>query len=287
MAAIGKSRPVTRVSPMKPGLRGARNWATAQLRAASYSRKGFWRLCLSVGFLLFTVIFGALWLGGFLPDARQAAQNFTKDRLMAMGFVVERIDVMGEGRLRESDVRAALGVREGDYLFAMDIDAAQKRIEAISWVDQAVVRRLWPDRIVIQIIERQPYALWQNNNEIKLVDYQGQVLIDEDVTQYSHLKLIVGPEAQTQIVDIEAMMQPYPDVARRVTAFVQRPSGRWDLHLDKGQTVIQLPVEHPGKALRILSELHDNKRILDRELSVLDMRLPDRITLSPSKPERA
>ncbi len=287
MAAIGKSRPVKRVSPMKPGLRGARNWATAQIRAASYSRKGFWRLCLSILTVFFAVIFGALWLGGFLPDARQATGNFAKDRLMSMGFVVERIDVMGEGRLRESDVRSALGVREGDFLFAMDIQAAQNRIESISWVDRAVVRRLWPDRIVVQIIERRPYALWQYNGDIKLVDHEGEILGDADVSRYSYLRLIVGPEAPKHVGELEKLVRQFPVISERAESFVQMPSGRWDVHLADNGPRLLLPKNNPEKALAKLTELQKTSRILDRQVSVLDLRLSDRITVRPAQKERA
>jgi cell division protein FtsQ len=143
------------------------------MRAASHTRKGFWRLVASiVGTLLF-IIFIGIWLGGFLPNVMQAGSDFKRDRLMSMGFTIERVDVMGEGRLREEDVRRALGVYAGDYLFGIDMDGAQARVESLSWVDRAVVRRLWPDRIVVQIIERQPYALWQHEGEVKVVDAKG------------------------------------------------------------------------------------------------------------------
>ena len=63
MATVAKGRStkklstVHRVSPIKPGVRGARNWATAQVRAAGYSRKGFWRLVSSITGLFILIIF--------------------------------------------------------------------------------------------------------------------------------------------------------------------------------------------------------------------------------------
>ena len=53
----GQPKKMTRVSPIKPGLKGARNWATAQVRAASYSREGFWRLVLSVCITFLFIVF--------------------------------------------------------------------------------------------------------------------------------------------------------------------------------------------------------------------------------------
>ena len=70
----------------------------------------------------------------------RAGQGFTQSRLVAMGFVVDRIDVVGEGRLREDDVRTALDIHRGEFLFDMDLNAAQERVESLSWVERAIVR---------------------------------------------------------------------------------------------------------------------------------------------------
>jgi len=291
MAAVKKGKSIPkgshRVSPIKPGLRGARNWASAQMRAASHTRKGFTRLVLSIVGTLLLIIFLGLWLGGFLPNVMQAGDNFKRNRLMSMGFVVERVDVMGEGRLREDDVRRALGVYAGDYLFGIDMDGAQKRVESLSWVDRAVVRRLWPDRIVVQIIERQPYALWQYEGEVKVVDAKGTAITDANATQFTQLTLFVGETAGQEAADILQMMDEFPHIARRVDSFVHVSGRRWDMLLDNGVLRVKLPEKNMRAALRQLQSLQTQTHILDRTIEAVDMRLPDRLTLSPANPEHA
>lgn len=291
MAAVGKRNSIPqgshRVSPLKPGLRGARNWASAQMRSASHTRKGFVRLVASImGTLLFIVFLG-VWLGGFLPNVMQAGDDFKRSRLMSMGFVIERIDVMGEGRLREEDVRRALGVYAGDYLFGIDMDSAQDRVESLSWVDRAVVRRLWPDRIVVQIIERQPYALWQYQGDVKVVDVKGAAITDANAAQYSQLTLFVGESAGEQAADIRQMMGEFPQIANRVESFVNVSGRRWDMVLDAGAVRVILPEQNMRKALRNLQHLQAQTRILDRKIETIDLRLPDRLTLTPESPEHA
>lgn len=291
MAAIGKGKSIPqgshRVSPLKPGLRGARNWASAQMRAASHTRKGFVRLVASIiGTLLFVVFIG-LWLGGFLPNVMQAGSDFKRDRLMSMGFTIERVDVMGEGRLREEDVRRALDVYAGDYLFGIDMDGAQKRVESLSWVDRAVVRRLWPDRIVVQIIERQPYALWQHEGEVKVVDVKGTAITDANAAQFAQLTLFVGEHAAEQAATIHQMMGEFPGLAPRVESFVNVSHSRWDMVLDGGAIRVKLPEQDMRKALRQLQTLQAQTQILDRTVETIDLRLTDRLTLTPSMPERA
>lgn len=275
------------MSPLKPGLRGARNWASAQMRAASHTRKGFTRLVLSILGTLLLVVFLGIWLGGFLPNVMQASDNFKRNRLMSMGFVIERVDVMGEGRLREEDVRRALGVYAGDYLFGIDMEGAQQRVESLSWVDRAVVRRLWPDRIVVQIIERQPYALWQHGGEIKVVDAKGTAITDANARNYTQLTLFVGENAGEQAASIRQIMGEFPQISPRVESFVNVSDSRWDMILDEGAVRVMLPEAAMRKALRQLQTLQTQTQILDRTIETIDMRLPDRLTLSPSSPEHA
>lgn len=294
MAAIGSPKgtrytatQVQRGGPIKPGLRGARNWATAQVRAASYTKRGFWRLTLSIIALVFLMVFGALWLGGFLPDARKLSEDTSRKGLVTLGFVVDQVDIVGEGRLREQDVRLALNVEPGDFLFDMDVKSAQARIEALSWVERAIVRRLWPDRIVVQIIERRPFALWQNHGQIKLVDSSGIVIADVEAAQYAGLPLVVGETAPEQMHILQDMLKSYPIVAARVDTIVQLPNGRWDIHVNNGAMRIKLPSKNMTAALRRLSDLQTTQRVLDREISMIDLRLADRLTLLPRQDQPA
>lgn len=294
MAAIGSPKgtrytatQVPRGGPLKPGLRGARNWATAQVRAASYTKRGFWRLTLSIIALAFFMVFGALWLGGFLPDARKLSEDTSRKGLVTLGFVVDQVDIVGEGRLREQDVRLALNVEPGDFLFDMDVKSAQARIEELSWVERAIVRRLWPDRIVVQIIERRPFALWQNHGQIKLVDSSGIVIADVEAAQYAGLPLVVGETAPEQMHILQDMLKSYPIVAARVDTIVQLPNGRWDIHVNNGAMRIKLPSKNMTAALRRLSDLQTTQRVLDREISMIDLRLADRLTLLPRQDQPA
>ncbi|WP_371395451.1 cell division protein FtsQ/DivIB [Fretibacter rubidus] len=276
-----------RVSPLKPNLRGARNMMAAKYRQANYSKAAAMRFWSGIAITVFGTIFLALWLGGVLPDVRQAGENMKRDRLMAMGFVVKRIDVMGEGRLREDDVRQALGVNEGEYLFAPDLKAAKARVESLSWVDDALVRRLWPNRIVVQIIERRPYALWQKDGIVHVVDADGALINDADPMDFTDLPLIVGQGAQTQAASLDGLMSRFPDIAGRVDAAVYVSESRWNLVLSGHKMTVKLPADNPAAALSKLRALQSRTQILDREIEVIDLRLTDRITLSPSPSDRA
>lgn len=299
MAAIGKTKKrqparrkpaksssaPRRVSPLKPGLRGARNWATAQVRAASYSRKKMIRLVLASLALLFSILWVALWLGGFLPGIQSATGKFTKTRLMSMGFVVDHVDVVGEGRISETEVRARLGVQPGDYLFDMNIETAQQRVQSLSWVETAVIRRLWPNRVVVHVNERRPYALWQNQEVINVVDNSGVVISDAPLTEYSKLPMFIGEGAAHNASEIIDQINGFPAIAEKVQAVVYVGQRRWDILLVDGPRIL-LPEHKRGEALEQLTAYIRQHDLFSLDLERIDMRVEGRLTLRPHTQER-
>jgi len=292
MAAVKKRKQtklgtVQRVSPLKPGLRGARNWASAQMRAASHTRKGMIRFIASLFGMFCMLAFLALWLSGTLPQLRQSMYDFKVSRLMSMGFVVKQVDVMGEGRLNEADVRSAIGIYPGEYFFGADLDRAQIRTESLPWVDRAVVRRLWPNRIVVQLVETKPYALWQQNGQFSLVSAKGEEITKlQDVRSMPEgLKTLIGPDAPKHASFIEAALEGYPDIWERTESLVHMRGQRWDLYM-RGGVKVKLPETDVDIAIKRLADLQDNTQILDRELAAIDLRLSDRVSFTPvTKPK--
>lgn len=269
-----------RVSPIKPGLRGARNWASAQIRSASYNRKKFKRMVLG-GILLFGfIIWLGLWLGGFTPHIKAGYQQFIKQRLMGMGFVVKTIDVVGEGRIREANVKSMLGVRPGDYLYDMDIKNAQARIENLGWVDTAIVRRLWPNRIVIHINERRPYALWQSEGRIRVVDMNGDVINGARPNNFANLPFIVGVDANQNAIEIQQALAKHPVFQDKVETIVFVGQRRWDVLLVNGSRIL-LPEQNVQKALSDLAKIEQTKNILEHAGLRIDMRIAGRIGIVP------
>lgn len=296
MAAVRKKRKPKsprRVSPLKPAMRGAstlagaRNMVAAKVRGSTYSRAAAVRFWGGISGIVFLTIFGALWLGGFMPDVKQAGKNFTQARLMSAGFVVERVDVLGEGRLAEDDVRAALKIYPGDYLFGTDLKAAKSRVESLSWVDDALVRRLWPDRIVVQIIERRPYALWQKDGHVQVVDASGEAITAQDISRYAELPLIVGEGAQLSAPVFREALATYPSINSRIDAMVRVSDTRWNLVINDRQTTIMLPEIAPEAALSKLAAMQARTQVLDREIGVIDLRIEDRVTLRPIDPNHS
>lgn len=183
--------------------------------------------------------------------------------------------IEGRRRAPADELRASLGISQGDAILAIDPAAAAARLEANPWVAEARVERRLPDVLYIRIVERRPMALWQHRGALGVVDASGRVLTRR-VEDYAALPLIVGPGAPAALPALVAAMAAVPDLRRRVSAASRVGDRRWTLRFDDRVDVL-LPSGPPERALARLAALQRRSAILNASVARIDLRLPDRV----------
>ncbi len=229
----------------------------------------------------FGVTFGTLaltlWAGAwfFLSDADSKTANWIRQGVLGvtadMGFSVANILVEGRVNADREVLLAVLGVQKGDPLFALDPAAAKEQLERISWVKLAQVERRLPDTIYVGLQERRPLALWQKDKKLRLIDAEGQVLTEDNLKKFSDLIVVIGEEAPQKAPALLGLLTAEPEIARRVQSASWIGGRRWDMKFADG-TLVQLPEEDVGLALRRLGQAHDEDGLLDRDIVSVDLR---------------
>lgn len=88
---------------------------------------------------------------------------------------VTQVDIVGAKTLNTAGIKGALHL-EGKNLLAIDAPMVEKILRQQPAVKEVTVRRLWPNRVVIQVEERRPFASWQTPEGVFAVDEEGYVL---------------------------------------------------------------------------------------------------------------
>ena len=171
-------------------------------------------------------------------------------------------------------------------IFGFDPDAVQKRVTALPWVRHATVERRLPDTVRIRIAERRPAALWQRQGQLSLIDEDGTVITTRGLGRFRDLIIIVGNDAPKHVPTLVALLRSEPALGRRVSAAVRVGGRRWNVKL-RNSIAVWLPEDDPLGAWRRLAELNLRHRILERDIKVIDLRLPDRMVVRPGKKRRA
>lgn len=124
---------------------------------------------------------------------------------------IQKIRVQGalvhvnEAMLRNSVVDKV----QGGY-FNIDVAFLRKTVEQLPWVQSAAVRRVWPDTVVISVVEQQPLATWAKGG---LVNIDGQVFVPDTSDEFKHLPVFSAPVGMQHSVtelyrDLSAQLTP-------------------------------------------------------------------------------
>jgi cell division protein FtsQ len=199
----------------------------------------------------------------------------------SVGLSVQNVVIEGRQKTPEPLLRAAIGAAPGDPILTYSVTGARQRIETLNWVQSAIVERRLPGTIVVVLTERRPFAVWQHDGKFVLIDRGGDVVTDSDVGAFAgQLPLVVGTGAPEAAVPLLDALAAEPALQPHVVAAVRVGERRWNLHLKNGGDVL-LPEGAEPQAIAKLVELQKTYALLDRPLQVVDMRLPDRLSIRP------
>jgi cell division protein FtsQ len=189
------------------------------------------------------------------------------------GFVVADVTVAGAERTSAADIYAALGIERGQSMFTVRASDARARLLDLPWVADAEVRRTLPDEVAIRLIEKRPFALWQDGQSIVVIERSGTAITDVGIDGFEHLPLFTGEGAPGAAAAFVDALRSYRAVAARLQRTQRMGERRWDLLLAGGVTV-RLPEEGWESQLAELEMLIVEKAILEREIEMIDLRYP-------------
>jgi cell division protein FtsQ len=203
--------------------------------------------------------------------ARDAAAN-------AAGLRIAGVALAGNRHVTREEVLAITGITGQSSLLFLDVDAARAKLKTNPWIADATLLKLYPDRLQISLTEREGFALWQKDGRVSVIADDGTVLEPYVARRFVLLPLVVGRGAQAKAKELLALLDRYPDIRSAVRASVLVAERRWNLRLKNGIDV-RLPETEIDRALDTVVALDREKKLLARDVTAIDLRLADRVTL--------
>ncbi len=257
-------------APSKLNYRLERLWLTRWFRDMV-------RIWLPLGALIVVIY------GGYSSPA--VSGWFSAQYQVARGVVaarpelrIERVEIpVGSPDLQ----RQILGVMDLSLpVSALDVDLKELRdlVQGLNAVKSASVRFLADGVLEVRIKERLPAVVWRNLNRLYLLDEDGVMVAEVPRRSVrSDLPLVVGEGAGAAMLEAREIFAVLAPLEGRVLGLVRMGERRWDVVLQNN--VVKLPGVDGADAARRLMALQASDDILDRDVSVIDMRNPDRLTL--------
>lgn len=189
---------------------------------------------------------------------------------------VKGVHVTGTDQITSQQVRDAAGVPLGGPLVAVDLEAAEARVEALAAVRSVDVSRQWPDEVLLEVTERQPLAVVQIGDRVRALDEEGVLFLDYR-NPPGHLPRVQTPPGTDASALREAadVVSSLPDTVARIVDHVKVETvDRITLALRDGRSVVWGSAEDSEQKALVLTAL------LRQKAEVYDVSVPGQPTTS-------
>jgi cell division protein FtsQ len=156
-------------------------------------------------------------------------------------FAIASITVAGDvTHNNEPTLRANVLPRLGGNFFTLDLAQARQLFEATPWVRHAVVRRVFPNRLRVELQEHQAAAYWGPDDASRLLNTHGEVF-EANVGEVEHetLPRLDGPAGQEpQVLAMYRVLQPMLEkLELGLEQLTLSGRGGWTAELDTGAVI--------------------------------------------------
>ncbi|WP_066549056.1 MULTISPECIES: cell division protein FtsQ/DivIB [unclassified Sphingomonas] len=196
------------------------------------------------------------------------------------GFRVKEIDIIGLKRMDRNSVYAAALDQQSRAMPLVDLNQVRDRLLEYGWIEEARVSRRLPDRIVIEIVERKPAAVWQHDGQLMLIDMAGVLLEPVLPSAMPELPLVIGEGANAKAPAYEALIDATPALKPLVKAATWVGDRRWNLTFESGEELVLPEGDETARAALIkFAEIDGTQGLLGRGYRRFDMRDPKKLVV--------
>jgi cell division protein FtsQ len=236
-----------------------------------------------LGVLALGVVVTAQFMG--LPAMVQQEMALAAGRA---GFEVKKVEVRNVDKMNELKVYEIVLAQKDRSMPQVDLEELRDKLTAFSWIADARVSRQLPDTLIVDIVEREPLAVWEDRGKVMLVDAEGVALEPSPGQIDPKMLRIVGKRANARIGDLTRLLDAAPALTPQVKEAEWVGNRRWNLTFHTGE-VLALPEgeDLSEAALVNFARMDGVNRLLGKGVTYFDLRDPERAYLrKPRNPAR-
>ena len=124
--------------------------------------------------------------------------------------------------------------------YSIDLRNAKKTFETITWVNQAVVKRVYPNQISVRLTEFKPKAVWGAREDMRLVDVQGVIFeAGAEDDEYEGMPQLIGPEGQGKLMlsMYDNLSEALSPLQTKLKVLELNVRGSWLVTLERGAQI--------------------------------------------------
>lgn len=219
------------------------------------------------------------------PLLLAVATGYCSWKQMQATFRLERVVLSGNEHLADDEVRKLAGIRRKANLISLPSRRVFEKLIESPWIQEASVRKEYPDTLRIHITEAEPFALLDLKGRLFLVDEKGKMLEELKSGSIPFLPVISGnpyreKDAFAEAIELVRAMRSTGLLSRKdhIEIIAHKPQ---ELAVNLDGVVVKMGEgEHEDKLER-LREIEEEIRERNIFVDYIDLRFANRVVVKP------
>ncbi len=193
---------------------------------------------------------------------------------------IKTVIVLGEPKYTtEKDIINAIQESDLSLFFELDVNQIQQRVNALPWVASTSVRKQWPDKLNVYVVEHHAVAIW---NDDMLLNDDGNAFQAPTEKLDGTLPVLFGPEGS----EVEAWhtFQQFYELLYinnfKLTSLALSERFSWQLWLNNGINLNLGRKEKAKRVQRFINLYPYMKKRKDAKVDVVDLRYDTGLAVS-------
>lgn len=191
-------------------------------------------------------------------------------------FPVTAVTVIGDLQFQDKHQIENILLKElSKGFYGLSVNQLKKTLLNLSWIERTEVKRLWPETIQINLLERKPCVIW---NKTSFISDKGE-LFDSSHSQkgqgvLENLPKLHGPKGRHGLVwqNYLVMEKVLESIDLKISELALSPRGSWEIKLENNTKII-LGTREVLARLRRFIRIYDKLMMQQpHEIAYVDLR---------------
>lgn len=193
-------------------------------------------------------------------------------------FLINLIKIDGVNHRISNEIRSVMNLDLPISSYDFDLENIKSKVQLMNIVETANL--FIADNIIhVEILERKPSIIWQNNDNLEILDANGISISSVNSRQkHLNLPLIAGQGANKHVKEALFIYHHNLIFSEQLIGLVRVGNRRWNMDLINNRRVM-LPSEGVNKALKKMIELNFVYEFSSKNFNVLDFRNINRVII--------
>ena len=190
-------------------------------------------------------------------------------------FKIQEIKIENNNILKDRELVKAFSFLYNKNLIFLNSYDLKKRIDKKSFIKKLEIKKIFPDKLVIKVFEKEPIAILLDKYQKKYYLGEKIDLIEyRKIQKYENLPVVEGEQNNFKILYYNLIKINFP--TEQILSYRYFKVNRWDIEM-KDKKILKLPTKNYNEALINFIDIEDKTNF--EKYKIFDYRLNNQLIL--------